>query len=256
MAGRASASDDGDDDDDVEDVTALFAASTLGGDARRTNQGVHTSLASMLQLAGLQQRTVCGDGNCAYYSAAASAGGDAMQRLRLWPLEHTTSRTSRTPTRRDLDLVKELRRRAVDWLQQPENEVHREVGFSEDRLQWDDAKGGFKPPRLPSAADMEVHRRDGTYATTPILRALAEVLQCRLVSIDSSRLFDRVPVFSPSTSQTVRLRSWRDELAPAIRDRHTTHNGTAAPPLVVIVNNGQMGPGGHFNGTTGTAVVM
>ena len=82
--------------------------------------------------------------------------------------------------------------------------------------------------------------------------ALAEVLQCQIVSIDGSRLFDRVPVFTAASDQSVTLRSWKDDLAPMLKrskgvaDASDTDTG---PPFVVIVNNGLMGPGGHFDAT-------
>ena len=43
--------------------------------------------------------------------------------------------------------------------------------------------------------------------------ALAEELRCKLVSLDSSKLFDRVPVFTAGSAQSAVLNSWRHEIA-------------------------------------------
>ena len=112
-----------------------------------------------------------------------------------------------------------------------------------------------KPHRCvqpPTAAAMEVHRRNGTYAQTPQLRGMAEVLRCCIVSIDSAALYDRVPVFICGERRAVQLRSWR-EIAPVIARGESIAPAESGLPTIVIVNNGESGPAGHFDGTSRAA---
>lgn len=228
-----------------------------GSVSASTSSRPHTSLASMLRMAGLRRLSVAGDGNCAYYAAAATASSTTLQSARLWPLQH--ARASQRGgfsqvTPRDLKLQREMRRRVVDWLQQPENAEHRHVGFNDAKLKWNARLGKYCEPHLPSARAVSEHRRDGTYANSPALRGLAEILKCRLVSLDSSKLYDRVPVFTAASQHTVQLRSWNDEIVPVLRGEPYSWR-RASPleqrlPLLVIVNNGQSGNAGHFDATT------
>lgn len=90
----------------------------------------------------------------------------------------------------------------------------------------------------------------GVYGQVPQVRALAELLSCTIVSVDSSTLFERVPVFTCGERRTVRLRSWSADLAPLLLARQREVASSDEPrPMVVIVNNGGQGAGGHFDGT-------
>ena len=91
----------------------------------------------------------------------------------------------------------------------------------------------------------------GVYAQSPQIRALAELLSCTIVSLDSSTLFDRVPVYAVGDPQTVRLKSWASQLAPVIKRRAATklRDAVGAQPIVVVINNGSLGAGGHFDAT-------
>jgi hypothetical protein len=146
----------------------------------------------------------------------------------------------------DMRLQSELRRRAVDWLQLDQNAEHRVVGFSAAPLHFDEASGKHVAPPPPSAASVEVHRRSGTYAEAPQLRAIAEVLRCSIVSLDSRALYDRVPVHSCGSPHTLTLRSWRAQLAPTLARGESSHPDG---PTIVIINNGVRGPCSHFDGT-------
>ena len=65
------------------------------------------------------------------------------------------------------------------------------------------------------------------------------------MAIDSLHLYDRVPVYCAGRRQTLRLRSWRD-IAAAIKRGESIEPGL---PTIVVVNNGRVGAGSHFNGT-------
>ena len=222
---------------DVDALADRLASASIASAAAgaRVSRGPHASLAAMLQLAALERLRTAGDGNCAYYAAAASLPEKALDSVGLRKIEHAGQSRAATPA--DLRLQRELRSRVTDFLQLAESADHRMVGASEE-----------KPP---PAATMEVHRRDGTYAQTPQLRGLAEVLRCCIVSIDSAALYDRVPVFTCGQRQTVKLKSWR-EMAPAIARGESIAPAGTALPTIVIVNNGDSGPGGHFDATART----
>ena len=90
-----------------------------------------------------------------------------------------------------MKLQDELRSRVVAWLAKAENAEHHCMGWSTAPLECDESvPTTFKtpPPSLPS--EMDVHRKSGTYATVPCLRALAEILHCIIIFLDSSSLFD------------------------------------------------------------------
>ena len=220
----------------MEDLSDLSAALPSGTAA--SANGPHRSLAEMLRLADLTRSRVAGDGNCAYYAACASAGPRLLESLGLWALEHVAAGGCGRPSASDLRLQCELRKRVADWLQRDENAEHRRIGTEGE---WDEAAGEWRTPPPPSAASVERHRSSGCYAQTPQLRGLAEVLGRTLISIDGGALYDRVPVFTPGERRTVRLRSWRREVAPDLRSK--------SPPPLVIINNGALDASGHFDGT-------
>lgn len=231
----------GDDDDAaVDDLSSLLASTSLGPPAK----GVHPSLEAMLALARRRKLRVAGDGNCAYHaSCACLPEAHLRSRCSLRAVEHAGKGSSATHS--DLQLQREVRQRVVDFLQLPASAHHRFVGTNED-IRWDDDAQAYVSPPPPPASAMERHRRDGTYAQTPQLRGLAEVLQCCLVSIDTSALFDRVPCFTHGQSKTVKLRSWRDEIAPVLARGRSLVEGM---PTAVILNNGRLDASGHFDGT-------
>ena len=211
------------DDDDVDELAdSLATASLTPVQAPSNAAGVHASLGAMLRLGGLETVHATGDGNCAYHAACICLEAAHLRSLGLW----------RAPN--EMRLQREVRGRVVDFLQRDESAHHRFVGAT-----------GTQPPP-PSA--MEAHRRDGVYAKTPQLRGLAEVLRCCMVSIDSARLFDRVPVFTCGRQQSLALRSWR-EIAPSLARGESLAEGM---PTIVIVNNGQDGAGSHFDATRRT----
>ena len=235
------------DDDDVDDLAASLASASLGGPPapRRASQGgPHASLEAMLSLAELVRRRVAGDGNCAYYAACASLDPDHLRTLGFRAIEHGAGGAS-SATQSDLRLQREVRGRVADFLQRPENAHHRYVGTSAQLL-WDEASQKHVAAPPPPASAMDAHRRDGEYAQTPQLRGLAEVLSCCVVSLDSDKLYDRVPVFTHGQAKTLRLRSWRDEVAPILRRSESLVD---AMPTIVIVNNGRSDAGGHFDAT-------
>ena len=207
---------------------------------------------------------VCGDGNCGYYSVAAGTDSDALRARGLWELQHAGS-TSPTPS--DLRLQNRMRGLCVDWLQRPENATHRVVGTSGAPLQVDETDPTrYKTPPPPSASAMEPHRQNGTYANMAILKAMAEILDVTIISIDGRALYDRVPVFQPAQpTKSCRVCSWRAQLAPLLLARASASRAGAGaqPPqqatssgrqllserTIVIVNNGLQGAGGHFDAT-------
>jgi len=168
----------------------------------------------------------------------------------LWPLEHASLSGGQPATQSDLRLQHKLRARAVGWLQRDESAEHRHFG-SAGEPQWDEASGRYVPEPAPAVSAMEPHRVTGTYARTPQLRAIAEVLGCTLVSLDASTLFDLVPVFTAGSNATVQLHSWRDVLAPPLAAQRGSPAplAAAASPVLVIISNGQLGDGGHFDST-------
>jgi hypothetical protein len=220
----------------VDALAAGLAGVSLGPP---TAKGPHESLVAMLRLGGLRRNPVCGDGNCAYYAACGSLD-------ERWLVSRGISRLeSAGHSQADVRLQHTVRGLVVDWLQREENAEHRFVGCSEKELEWDEAGQRWKPIPPPPASAVAAHRRDGTYADTPILRALAEVLRCVIVSLDSSRLFDRVPVFTCGQRQTLKLKSWRT-IAPLLARGESLATDL---PTIVIVNNGLLGPGSHFDAT-------
>ena len=171
-----------------------------------------------------------------------------------WLYEHVAARRS-SASANDMKLQLTVRHRVVDWLQLDENAEHRHVGTFDGELEWDEARGAYVAPAPPPASAMEQHRRDGVYARFPQLRALAEVLRCQIISIDTARLYDRVPVFTPGRRQTLQIKSWRETLAPMICQSRTAPTAASAAggpragglPVVVLLNNGQTGGGSHFD---------
>lgn len=237
------------DADPLAELTASLEAASLSPSAPPLPpfRGAHASLGAMLGLAQLEPLRVAGDGNCAYHASCAGAGAALLEAAELWPLEHASPAGGRPATASDMRLQRKLRERCVDWLQLDESAHHRHFG-SASEPEWDEAAGRYRPEPRPPASAMEPHRSTGTYAQTPQLRAIAEVLGCCVVAVDAATLYDRVPVYTAGRKQTVQLRSWRDQLAPALAARR----GSPAPgacPVIVIVGNGQLGGGGHFDGT-------
>lgn len=227
-------------------AAALPEATPSGGGSHP-----HESLATMLQLALLVRNSVCGDGNCAYYAAAAAAGAEALAALRMRPLDHAGTSE---PSASDMKLQKELRRRCVDWLELDDNAEHRHHGTTEEVPEVDPATGRYREMPPPPASAMQRHRTTGTYAQPPQLRALAEVLGRTIVSLDSAHLYDRVPVYTPGHGSTLRVRSWRRQLAPVLRAEalagETAEGGGKAPrQTLVLINNGQLGSGAHYDAT-------
>ena len=227
------------------------------------------SLEQMLGLVGLRVLKVCGDGNCGYYSCLTSCNRKA--------LDHPTS--GRNPTIRDYEKQAKLRVACVDWLLKPdqlpfckkecgflvkhETVIHEctedfcmngkcylsgmEVSRACEPLQRDDnaIKRHLKGKCSP-------HGPMGVYANGALLRAMAATKQVYLVCIDTSSLCDLCTVYPPGhapgegTKATVRW-SWAEEIVPKVmRQRSGELTG---PPLVVIVWNGDTGPGGHFDAT-------
>ena len=221
---------------DSSSTSSLAAASPSPPTQPTANRAPHASLAAMLRLAALERLRVAGDGNCAYYAACASLPEVSLRSVGLHKLEHVGR--SRAATKADLKQQRSLRARVTDFVQLPESANHRWVGASDEEP--------------PTAAAMEVHRRNGTYAQTPQLRGMAEVLRCCIVSIDSAALYDRVPVFICGERRTVQLRSWR-EMAPVIARGESIAPAESGLPTIVIVNNGESGPAGHFDGTSRAA---
>ena len=224
----------------MDELSSQLSGLSVSSPALSEN-GPHKSLAAMLALGNLERLKVCGDGNCAYYAAAAAAGPELLEAAGFWALGHAGS--SSTPTDSDLRLQHELRQRVVDWLQQPENAQHRYAGTSEAEPVFDPATGKYEGESPPPASAMERHRATGTYAQTPQLRALAELLGRPIVSLDTAQLFDRVPVHSPG-GPTARLRSWRRQLAQTLAE-----GATSPPPPLVVMNNGRLDAGGHYDAT-------
>ena len=273
--------------DEADELAALLDRASIADSDDVKTTGIHdgssgtsrphSSLTAMLSLAALEVLRVCGDGNCGYYAAVASLGTldpAALRAIDLWELQHAQAAAQGRggmPTPDDYRLQEELRRRCVEWLQRAEHAHHRYVGTSSAPLVPDEQHPGrFKTPPPPVASAMEVHRRNGTYATMPCLKAMAEVLKATIISIDSSKLYDRVPVFVPEQpTKTCQIRSWRTQLAPQLLARasssssvssaaSSSEGATASPPgrrsqlserVIVIVNNGQQGAGGHFDAT-------
>jgi len=244
-----------DDDAEVDGLAERLARTSLGASVSTGSQDApqpaarpHGSLQAMLELAALAVSPVAGDGNCAYHAACACLSEPHLQNFALWPVEQG----GRSPS--DMRLQRELRRRCVDWLQLEQHSEHRVVGTSErNSFQWDEERQKHVPPPPPPASTMDAHRRDGKYAQTPQLKAMAEVLRCVIVSIDSSRLYDRVPVFTCAQPQTLKLKSWRAEVAPVL-SRKQSLSREASVPTIVIVNNGRSDAGGHFDATTSRSV--
>ena len=115
----------------------------------------------------------------------SALGEPAVRALRLWPIEHAGAGVRATPS--DVKLQHELRTCTVAWLQKAENAEHRYMGWSIAPLEPDEADPSkFKTPPPPSSAEMSVHLKSGTYAAVPCWRALAEVLECTIISLDSS----------------------------------------------------------------------
>ena len=231
-----------DDEAEVDALADLLASTLVSGSPSQPSSTAmpHASLQVMTDLAALVISRVAGDGNCAYHAACASLSETHLCELNLWPVQgggHSAS---------DMRLQREVRQRSVDFLQRDENKEHRVVGTSErNAFRWnEETQRWFAPP--PPAVSLERHRRDGTYAQTPQLRAMAEVLRCVLVSLDSSRLHDRVPVFTCGQRQSLKLRSWREEIAPALSRGESLAPGL---PTIVVVNNGRSDAGGHFDAT-------
>lgn len=240
------------DDASLDALTAQLAGTRIASSPSQpsTSAGPHASLESMLALAGLMRLRVAGDGNCAYHAACASADDEMLRNIGLWPVEHSvTGSASATP--RDMKLQLLLRQRTTDWLQLADNAEHRRTGTFEGELEYDEASGRYLLPPPPPAEAVQVHRRTGTYAAFPQLRAIAEILNCTIISIDSQKLYDRVPVFTVGQRQTCKLKSWRQQLVPIIRQARDEEGGRA---VLVILNNGLMGPGGHFDATVTSAV--
>ena len=239
------------DDDDVLIVGAASASSA---------SKPHASIQGMLSLAKLEVLPVAGDGNCAYHSSCAALGELDEAKLRslgLWRVEHATKPARPVATPEDLRLQAVVRGRCVDFLQRAESAEHRVVGSSMATPVPDlQRPGHYEAVPAPPATAMEKHRRTGVYATVPLLRALAEVLDCVIISIDAMNLFDRVPVFIPGTQKTVALMSWRTQLAPLVA-QHRPHrwggSGAAQRLAIVIINNGRHDAGGHFNATRTSA---
>ena len=205
-----------------------------------TSTKPHSSLDDMLRLGDRIKISIAGDGNCAYHACCACLDETHLKSLGLWAV------TQAGRSQSDMKLQREVRKRVVDFLQKDENKEHRYVGVSSDELEWDAASNRWKPIPPPGASAMEIHRSDGTYAETPQLRALAEVLACCIVSLDSKALYDRIPVFTKGKRQTLQLKSWR-VIAPTLREPGGTF--AAGMPTIVVVNNGLTGPGSHFDAT-------
>ena len=259
-------------DTSVDSVLAELATASLNireDAAPQLVRGAHASLDAMLRLAELRKLPTAGDGNCAYHAGLAGLDdADALARLGLQRLEHPG--TSRGATASDLKQVVQLRGRCVDWLQRDESAEHRRVGTYAGPLVRDEASGEYIMPPPPPATSLEPHRELGVYAQAPQLRALAEVLQCTIVAVDSSSLFDRVPVYAPGRKQTVRIRAWSTQLVPLLlaqRGRPTGHPPDPPVPaagggrersaaaehgangIVVIISNGRTDAAGHFDAT-------
>ena len=207
----------------------------------------------MLRMVRLRLLGVQGDGNCAYYAALGGLDAPTLAALGLPRLDHLG--TQLPPTVRDLQVVGVLREHCTDWLQLDAHAEHRRVGTFGGDI-YESAPGSYVMPPPPSASSVEPHRALGTYAQVPQLRALAEVLQLGLVTIDMSTLFDRVLAYTPGRKQTVRLSSWSSAIAPCIL---ALRAGTPLTPeqrqlvgangIAVIVSNGRLDAGGHFDAT-------
>ena len=187
--------------------------------------------------------------NCFFYAAGFAIGPQRMMARDLWPVEHPGQGLSKA-TVNDLRLQLLMREQCADWLQLDANAEHRRVGSDPRKPVWDPATKIYLPLPPPPQSSVERHRAAGVYAQSPQIRALAELLSCTIVSIDSSTLFDRVPVYAAGDSQTVRIKSWERELAPAIRGQGGSGDAPlGAQPLVVVINNGSLGADGHFDAT-------
>ena len=218
----------------VDDLADGLANVSLTSTSKK---GPHPSLASMLSLGSKSKLPVVGDGNCAYHAVAASLPEAHLLALGFWSVE----RGGRSNSDQRLQLA--LRARVVEWLKLTTSEKHRFVGSGDST--WDEKAERWVSPPPPTASSMDRHANDGTYAEMPQLRALAEVLRCCIVSLDSRALFDRVPTFACGQRQTLKLKSWR-EVAPAIAAGESLADDL---PTIVIINNGCVGPGSHFDGT-------
>ena len=223
-------------------------------DATARQASTASMLDNMLSLASLEVDRVRGDGNCCYYAVAGGMDGDALHSRQLWELQHRGS----TSPPGDLRLQSKLRELCVNWLQRPENAWHRAIGTSSELVQANkDNPNRYTGPPPPAASMMDPHRQDSTYANMAILKAMCEVLDVTIISIDGRTLYDRVPVFNPGQpTKACHVRSWRTQLAPLLKKRasssmHRFQTGTEflSKNVVVIVNNGLVGKGSHFNAT-------
>ena len=209
----------------------------------------------MLDLAHLRKVTVCGDGNCGFYSILASAGG----------LDHPWRARTGNPSSGDYDAQQSLRKECHGWLTGKGKDCA--AHQLNDDIRANQLNSPFTAQKIKAILDGKKGPRDdmGSYCNSACMRAASAVHCMHLVVIDSrdgqslkkspeyQKPRDRVAVYLPGDHKAKLQKglSWTNDIVPVLLRSQRNEALPTDPKYRVIIHNGEPAGSwsGHFDAT-------